>query len=213
MSGDEASRDKRADSGKSKVSKAEKTEKTKRTAADKTTEKAVEYSPFNAADETAQTLPVAPEVGNVTWTAPEFLAHDKDIYWYLTLTGIAAVLATIVMLLTKDKISTIVVIVAAIMFGVYAARKPRILPYELDQAGLHVAEKFYDYGQFRSFFVLDEGNIRSITFIPLRRLMPGLTIYFQPEDEPGIVRILSDRMPMENREHDLLDDILHKIRF
>ncbi|HEY1835821.1 MAG TPA: hypothetical protein VGG13_03300 [Candidatus Saccharimonadales bacterium] len=155
----------------------------------------------------------APATDSVGWTASEFIAHEKGAGWYLALVLATAALTAIIYLLTKDKISSGVVVIAAIIFGVYAGRKPRTLAYRLDDSGLTVADKFYDYGQFRSFVVIGEGAFRSITFMPLKRFMPALTIYYAPEDEQKITDLLADQLPMESRGHDPLDRFLHRIRF
>lgn len=150
---------------------------------------------------------------SVNWSASEFLAHDKGAGWYLTLVGIAALLAAVVYLLTKDVISTSVVIAAAALFGIYAGRRPKTLAYQLDGSGLSISDKFYSYGQFRSFAVMHDGGTESITFMPLRRFMPSLTIYFSPDNEQKIVELLSARLPMENGWRDPIDQFLHRIRF
>lgn len=155
----------------------------------------------------------APPGDGVSWTASEFIAHEKGVGWYLALVLATAMLATLIYLLTKDKISSGVVILAAIIFGAYAARKPRTLEYRLDDSGLTIAGKFYDYSQFRSFVVIQEGAFPSITFMPLKRFMPSLTVYYSPQDEQKITDLLADQLPIENRGHDPLDRFLHRIRF
>ena len=67
----------------------------------------------------------APSADDVTWSASEFVAHDKSINWYIALAASVLFFTAIVYLITKDKITSGVIIFAAIIFGVYAARKPR----------------------------------------------------------------------------------------
>src|ERR1700728_3216444 len=63
----------------------------------------------------------------VSWTASEFIHHQKTAGWYFMLGLAGVILAAIVFLLTKDKISTGVIIFATLIFGYYANRKPRTL--------------------------------------------------------------------------------------
>jgi len=150
---------------------------------------------------------------SVSWSASEFIAHEKGVGWYLALAGATILFTALIFLLTKDKISSGAVAVAAIVFGAYAARKPRTLEYRLNASGLSIAGKFYDYGQFRSFTNEHDDALSSITFMPLRRFMPALTIYYSPADEQKILQLLSDRLPFENRGRDVVDRFLHRIRF
>lgn len=121
--------------------------------------------------------------------------------------------AAAVFLLTKDKISVVVIVVAALLLGAYANHKPRQLEYRLDAHGLSVGDKHFTYDQFRSFSVLPEGAFSSIVLMPLKRFALTTTLYYAPEDEDKIVNLLSDYLPLEERGHDAVDRLMHRIRF
>jgi hypothetical protein len=149
----------------------------------------------------------------VSWRASEFIAHEKSPGWYLLLALAAMVGAAAIYLLTKDKVSAGVVVLGALLFGVYAGRKPRELNYQLDGKGLTVGQKFLAYEEFRCFAIVAEGAFESIIFTPLRRFAPLTTIYFDPKDEEQIVGVLSKRLPLEEHTHDAVDRLMRRIRF
>lgn len=152
-------------------------------------------------------------VQSVSWSASEFIAHKKTILWYLVLAVGTIILATIIFLLTHDKISTGVIIFVALVFGFFAGRKPRTLDYKLDDGGISIGSKFYNYNGFKSFSVVDDGAFSSILLLPLKRFMPAISIYYDPKDEERITNILADRLPFEDRKHDVVDSFMHRIRF
>lgn len=160
----------------------------------------------------AQQQPAIPEE-EVSWTASEFVAHEKGLNWYLAMVASVLFFTAVVYLITRDKITASIIILVAIIFGVYAKRQPRTLNYHLEYGGLTIGEKFYDFGQFRSFVMAHEGAFSSISFMPLKRFMPVLTVYYSPDDEQKIVQLLSARLPMENLGKDVIDRFLHRIRF
>jgi hypothetical protein len=172
-------------------------------------------APVEAQAVTPQATAVPPTGadGSISWTASEFIAHQKTLGWYALLALVAIIVAASVFLLTKDKISTTVVIVAALAFGFYATRKPRQLEYRLDEYGLSIGPKYYNYDGMRGFTILPEGAFDSIVFTPLQRFGPLITIYYAPEDEEKIVSLLSARLPMEGREPDIIDRFMKRIRF
>lgn len=172
---------------------------------------AASTTPASADDRAAQQA--APENEEVDWTASEFIQHEKSINWYLILAASVLFFTALIYLITRDKITSGIIVVAALFFGIYAARKPRTLNYRLGASGLMVGDKFYDFSQFRSFVVLHEGAFNSVSFMPLKRFMPVLTVYYAPDDEQKIVQLLSMRLPMENRGKDIIDRFLHRIRF
>lgn len=155
----------------------------------------------------------APQQGEVIWTASEFIAHNKSLGWYSLLALAAVALAALVYLLTKDLVSVSIIIFVALVLGVAAKRKPRVLNYQLNGSGIAIGQKFYAYHEFRSFSVMQEGAFSSIMFIPLKRFMPTISIYYDPQDEERIVQMLSYYLPLENHTRDAVDSLIHHIRF
>jgi hypothetical protein len=149
----------------------------------------------------------------VSWSASEFIAHHKSAGWYGLLGAGTLIVAALVFLTTKDKISTMAVLFVGAIFGISAARKPRTLGYRVDVAGLTIGQKFYAYDQFRSFAVVEEGAFSSIVFMPLKRFMPLITIYYDPKDEKKIVQLLADRLPLAAHKLDMIEQLMRRIRF
>lgn len=157
-------------------------------------------------------LPPQPDV-SVDWTASEYIAHDKSVTWFLALIGGTVVLALLVFFLTHDIISVGLVGIVALYMGILANRKPRVLDYHVDNHGITIEGKFYPFGDFRSFGVLQEGAFSSIVFTPMKRFMPPLSIYYPPEQQNDIADAISMYLPFEPVRFDAMDSILHRIRF
>lgn len=162
-----------------------------------------------------QSLPEPPLVNGqaVTWVASEFIAHTKTVGWYAALFAVTVVFAAAVWLLTKDMVATVVIIFAGLLFGTYAARKPRQINYALDSLTLTVGQRAHPLNEFRSYAIVPEGAFSSIMLMPLQRFGLITTIYFDPQDEAAIVGILSHRLPHEERKPDAIDRVLRRIRF
>ena len=150
---------------------------------------------------------------HIEWTASEFVAHHKSANWYLML--VFAVLAGggLIYWFTKDLITVGVIAFCGVIFGIAAARKPRVLGYRLDEAGLTIAQRFYPYADYRAFTVVDEGAFASISFIPLKRFMPAINIYFDPKDEDHIIDALSEYLPLQPSAPTVVDHVMRRLRF
>lgn len=122
-------------------------------------------------------------------------------------------MAAVIFLMGRDIISIIVVLVAAVCFGVLGSRKPRQQQYTLSASGLSVGQKHYSFSAFRSFAVVPEGAFSSVVFMPLKRFAPLTTIYYAPEDEDKIVDLISASLPFEERKTDPIDNLMGRIRF
>lgn len=164
--------------------------------------------------ETPTAAPATPEDTSISWTASEFIAHTKTAGWYLLLALITTASAAIAFFITSgDKLTTGVILIAGLLFGIMAARQPRELPYSLDAKGLQIGEKHYPYSDFKSFSLVQEEGIEAIWLLPLQRFAPGLSIYFSPQDKDNILNILDNYLPVEQRQLDFVDKLMHKIRF
>ncbi len=171
---------------------------------------------FNPKDESSAPQPVQNKGRStqpVTWTASEFLAHPKNISWFIALGLVTAVLCIGVYTLTRDKITTGMLIIISLAFGALATRQPRVLKYMIDDQGISVGDKFYPYGLFKSFSIMEEGAVNSIYLMPLKRFMPALTMYYPPNEEQKVMNVLDKYLPREFRKHDPIDRLMSKIHF
>jgi hypothetical protein len=150
----------------------------------------------------------------IAWTASEYIAHQKSSGWYGMLAVATAVFAGLVYWLTSgDFISVGVVVFAAVVFGVYAGKQPKEQEYSISPSGIGIGSKMYAYAQLKTFSITDEGAFSSITFWPLKRFMPVVTIYYDPKDEEAIVTTLSNYLPLDVEKRDVVDNFMRKIRF
>lgn len=156
--------------------------------------------------------PVGP-AAPISWTASEFIAHEKSAGWYLGVVVASVLCGGLVYFITKDKVSMSVVLMAGFVLGFYGARKPKQIQYHLDNQGITVGSKHFVYNSFRSFSVIPEGAFSSIVFMPHKRFALPLTLYYAPDDEDNIVDILADQLPLEERRPDAVDSLMRRIRF
>jgi hypothetical protein len=158
-------------------------------------------------------VPILTDGDGVSWTASEFIAHQKSPAWYGGLVAVALVLTVVIFAITRDIISVIVIFLGMGAFWYYAGRQPRQLQYQLDSQGVMIGQKRYSYDSFRSFAVVPEGAFSTIVFMPLKRFAPLITIYYAPENEDQIINVLSPHLPLEEYRHDAIDRLMHRIRF
>jgi len=159
------------------------------------------------------TVPADDEPESISWTASEFVAHDKSAGWYLMLMIGALIISAGIYFITKDFISVAVVVVAAILLAIFGSHKPRQLDYRLDKKGVTISQKYFPYDHFRTFSLVPEGAFTSIVFMPLKRFAAPISIYYAPKDEEKIVDLLSKRLPFEERRRDAIESLMHRIRF
>lgn len=157
--------------------------------------------------------PQEPSAGLVQWTASEYIEHEKRASWFIILSVGAFLASALLYIFTQDAITSAVILIAAVLFGVTAARKPRTLQYELSSSGVRIENKYYPYDDFKSFSVIEEGAFNSVQLTPLKRFLPPLSLYYPPESEDKVLNALADYLPHEDRGHDAIDRLMRRVRF
>ena len=173
-------------------------------------EEASAFTP-QTADTTKQQVPA--DVA-LSWEASEYVEHEKSGGWYALLVVGTVVIAAIIYFLTSgDWFATGVVVIASVLFGIVAARKPRTLRYEIDSRGIAIGDKHYTFAEFKTFSLVTDTALHSVQLLPLKRFMPPLNIYFPPTDEDKVVQTLGMYLPFDNRGRDAFDRLMGRIRF
>ena len=149
----------------------------------------------------------------VSWTASEFIAHHKDAGWYfLLLIGLVS-LCGLIYFIIGDIISVVAIAVVAFLYLIISNAKPRQRSYSINSQGISIDDKFYPFNSFKSFAITQEGAIGCINFLPLKRLLPEISIYFAPDDGPRIIDVLSGSLPNDQRQERGVDRLMKRLHF
>ena len=151
--------------------------------------------------------------GAVSWTASEFISHEKNGSWFAMLIAGSIILGASVYIITKAWISIIAIIVLAAAVGVYGNIKPRVLNYSITPNGIDIGPKHFAHSDFRSFAFIEEGAMPSLQLLPLKRFMAPITMYLDPAQADAIIETLGDYLPFEHRERDFVDKLSSRFRF
>lgn len=178
------------------------------------------YTSGKLIEEGTQPLPEQDATANgtsdevlATWTASEFVEHEKAGSWYAILAVGAIFLSVIMYVITRQILSVIVVVVMTILFGVYASAKPRTLTYSLMPSGLQIGEKRYPFTTIKSFSIIDEEGLPYIQILFQKRLSIPAVVYAAPDQVNQIADILGQFVPYDQKKRDLADKISSRIRF
>lgn len=170
----------------------------------------------HASADSRSNLSVAPDTKDddvVTWEASEYIHHQKGAGWYLALAGITLVLCALLYVFLKDWFAIAVVILMSVALGVYANRAPKVQRFSISRSGLSIGVHHYQLSEFSSYQIEDDGAVQSATFIPLKRFMPPVSVYFLSQDGAKIMAVLGSTLPQEEHKPDIVDRLMRRIRF
>lgn len=182
------------------------------------------YSPGPSGSTATAEKPAAPEAGppaagkqppadvSISWTASEYIDHDRGLGWHAMLALVTALLAGLVYLISRDYTSIGIVVALAVVVAIFVRRKPKEVNYALDSSGLKIGDKQYGYNLFKSFTVIRQGALSSVTLMPVKRFMPPVTAYFAPQDEEQITSALGARLPYEDQKPSHIDNLSRRLK-
>lgn len=91
--------------------------------------------------------------------------------------------------------------------------KPSVMVnYAISPKGVYVADRLYDFSEFRAFGLGQDGDQHSAILLPVKRFSPALTIYFSEAEGETIVDMLGARLPMQEIAPDALEKLIRIIR-
>lgn len=148
----------------------------------------------------------------ISWTAAEYVQRDKSPAWYMKVSGVALLAGALTYLITREILSTVVVMIVGIALLIFAGRKPKERNYSVGHDGIIVGDRQFGYENFKSFSLFSEDAMEYISLMPTKRFMPPVALYFTPAEADKIVEVLADYLPFEERDHDFIDRLVHKVR-
>jgi hypothetical protein len=167
-----------------------------------------------SAERAAEAQPAAqPHAEVVEWTASEFVAHDKGFGWFMLLALFTIAVVGLVYWLTRDIFSVVVVVMMAVILGMAAARKPKVVSYKLDRTGLTAGKRYYPYSEYKSFAMPDDGPFTSVVLVPMKRFSFPASAYLAPDSQAKAVQLLSEHLPLEHGELDSLERLMRRLHF
>ena len=166
--------------------------------------------PFNAQP---QPEPASNAFPTIEWTASEYVLHKKGGSWYMILGAGAAVVIIVVFAITRNLFSALVIALAFLCLGVFAAKEPSVKSYQITADGVLIDNRFMPFMLYKSFSLMEEGAVRSIWLRPLRKYAPTTVMFFAADDEARILDMLENFLPEENRQLDVIDKLVRHIRF
>lgn len=153
-----------------------------------------------------------PPIEPVRWQALEYFQQMKQPLWYVGFAAVVVILMVLAVWLMQAWTFAILILVMAAALMVYSHRPPRELTYILSEKGLYINDQLHPMGEFKSFGVVQDGEMHSLMLIPVKRFRPGLSVYFPTEVGERVVDLLGAYLPMQDIKLDAFDKIVQKLR-
>lgn len=146
------------------------------------------------------------------WTVPEFVVHERGLWWYLWAAVIAVAFLTYAVF-TANFLFALIIFMAVLIIFLTRSRTPDTVTVRCDGRGLTVGHAQHSYSDLRSFWIVYEPpEVQTLHMLFRSSLRPRLVIQLGDQD-PSLIRNFLKRYIEENLEHETepLSDTLGRV--
>ena len=148
----------------------------------------------------------------ISWEAQEYGVRDRTTGWYLGILAVAVALIT-VGILAKSYFFVIFVVFAFGMMFFYSKRESRKTLFIIAEDGIYLGRRFYQYGYFKSFWILDKIKPGELVLETPNIMNHYLNIPL-PEVDPEKIRDFVSRfIPEKEYNEGFMDALARRLGF
>jgi len=134
----------------------------------------------------------------LSWEAPEFEHHIRDIKWYLlALVTILALLGYSIY--SNDWFFIIILVLVILGASVYLKSAPKIRRYAITRLGIFIDKNFFSYDELHSFWIIFNDKVKVLNILSNKKYIPPFTIILKNQDPNTIKKILKNFIHQEER--------------
>jgi len=153
------------------------------------------------------------ELKEFEWEAPEFEKKEKTKSWFI-LPAIIAIIFGIIALITDNVLFLIFIILAFGVFYIYANKEPRILKFKINERGVEIDNRLYDFDALRSFWVFyNPPEEKEISFRSKKTFFPYIRIPLADQNPNEIREYLLKFLPEKKHAESLIDIWMRRVGF
>ena len=148
----------------------------------------------------------------IAWQAPEGVQAHRTTGWYVAVGFVVLALMALAIFVFNSWTFAILLPIMAVALVLLRSKPSVMVNYAISPKGVYVADRLYDFSEFRAFGLGQDGDQHSAILLPVKRFSPALTIYFSEAEGQDIVDMLGARLPMQEIAPDALEKLIRIIR-
>ncbi len=149
----------------------------------------------------------------IEWQAPEFKHYPKNAAWFITFIIIGGLLV-FYQVFQKDWFGAISIGLIAILFGVFALHRPKIVTVRISTLGLHIDDTHIPFNNIRQFWIVNTEHHKTLNVETTAYLNHQLVIELEDQDANEVQEIMEELLPEKEEKHPTVaQKIAHKIKF
>lgn len=149
----------------------------------------------------------------ISWQVEEYNHREKGPDWYWAL-GVIALAGATTAVIFHNTLFAIFIVLAALLLGMYANRKPDIVDIAISEEGITLRSYFYPFDKIKG-FAIDENPLGNHLLIESDRLVAPLISIPIPFsiDTEALSALLKTRLPVKPLKEHVYHRLMEHIGF
>lgn len=147
------------------------------------------------------------------WKTLEFEKKEKNKSWFI-IPALITIAFGIFALITESFLFLVTIILAFFVFYTYANKDPRMIKFKIDERGVEIDNKLYEFDDLKSFWVFyNPPEEKDISFRSKRSFLPYIRIPLGKENPNEIRKFLLKFLPEKRHSESVVDIWMRKTGF
>ncbi len=149
----------------------------------------------------------------IEWEAPEFRHYPKNAAWLITYIIVTALLV-FYQVFQQDWFGTISVSIIAIMLGIFAFHRPKMVTVKISTFGIHIDDTHIPFNNIKLFWIVENEHHKTLNIETTAYLNHSLAIELHEQDADEVQEILEELLPeKEDKSETPAQIISHRLKF
>lgn len=147
------------------------------------------------------------------WIAPEYIKHEKGVYWYV-LSGIIALLLAAWGLFNDAWTMSLVITVFCGVYYLHHFEHPRDVSVAIGEMNIRIGRKIIPFRNIRAFWIYYlPGHVETLNLLTTDSLFPEISIQLNGQDPVPLRNYLLRQIPeWEGKEESLMEAVLRLLK-
>jgi hypothetical protein len=151
-------------------------------------------------------------VQEISWMAPEWAHHSKDLVWWVGFLLLFTVLVALFYVLDSWLGITYVVLISAVVVN-YSFRKPKEVLCKIDSKGVKIGTRFFEWSDLMGFWMVENMPYTILYLRTTNKILSVISIETPKTKQDEVHKALAKHLPDEDSGEALSDRITRYTRF
>ncbi|MBU2564515.1 hypothetical protein KKA23_02970 [Patescibacteria group bacterium] len=153
------------------------------------------------------------ELKEFKWQALEFNKTEKQKSWFI-IPGIITIVLGIFALMNNNILFLILIVLGFFIFYIYANKDPKEINLKINEKGIQIQEKIYDFDEISSFWVFyNPPEQKELSFRGKKAFIPYIKIPLDDQDPNELRKYLLKFLPEKKHKESIIDIWMTRIGF